>query len=245
MRVVGRTNARNARDSWSAWEWFCFCGLLAASHTIARPCAALARARWLAPARWWPKFKTYASFEFGPGASRFRQTVAPSCVTRHRTTVVRIAAAPQSAATTEWLRRERQTISDLKRNRREAAGERFLCAIQLCTVQRMSSARGNSARGANKQISKTREIRGRQGLWLCFCARQALADSNSWSMLPMEWLSGAVSASSSSLFKKRASCSCRPSAPSSGPEIAMISTLHACDMKPHLVAARTVVGIIE
>jgi hypothetical protein len=46
-------------------------------------------------------------------------------------------------------------------------------------------------------------------------------------------------------FKKRASFSSQPSAPSSGPEIAVVTTLHACDKKPHLAVAQAVVGSIE
>jgi hypothetical protein len=98
---------------------------------------------------------------------------------------------------------------------------------------------------ANKRIMNMRAIRGQRRQWLCFCGRENASNSDSWPLLPMEWLSRAVAASSSSLFKKRASCSSLPRSPSSGPEIAVVNTLHACDKKPPTLVAQTVVGVPE
>jgi hypothetical protein len=98
---------------------------------------------------------------------------------------------------------------------------------------------------ANKQVLKTREIRGQRGTWSCFCGRQDASDSVSRPWLPTEWLSRAVSAWSCRSSKKRASLSSQPRAPSSRPEIGMVSMLRACDKKPRTLVAQTVVGVPE
>jgi hypothetical protein len=46
-------------------------------------------------------------------------------------------------------------------------------------------------------------------------------------------------------IQKCATFSSQPSAPSSGPENAVVSMLHACDGKPPLVVAQAVVGVPE
>jgi hypothetical protein len=102
-----------------------------------------------------------------------------------------------------------------------------------------------SHNGANEQKTKTRDIRGQQRQWLCFCGRQKASDIVVWPLLQTEWLSRTAAAAFLPSFKKRSSFSSQPIAPSSGPEIAVVSTLHSCDKKPHLVVAQTVVGAPE
>jgi hypothetical protein len=120
-------------------------------------------------------------------------------------------------------------------------GARHDCASHETCCCRETVSRDN----ANKRIMNMRAFRGQRRQWFCFCGRENASNSDSWPLLPMEWLSRAVSASSSSSFKKRASFSIQPRAPSSRPQIAAVSTLRICDGKPPAFAATSFVSVPE
>jgi hypothetical protein len=99
--------------------------------------------------------------------------------------------------------------------------------------------------GTNKRMTNMRAIRGQRRQWLCFCGRLNASNTVLRPWLLIVLLSRAVSACLRSMLKKRASFSSQPRASSSRPEIAVVDTLHACDKKPPVVVARTVVGVPE
>jgi hypothetical protein len=122
---------------------------------------------------------------------------------------------------------------------------RLLCTIRLHSARRVSRDETAPRDHANKRIMNMRAVRGQRSMWFCFWGRRNASNTVSRPLLSMKSLSRAVLTKSCPLFKKRASLSSQPRAPSSGPENAVVSTLHACDKKPHLVVAQTVVGIHE
>jgi hypothetical protein len=139
----------------------------------------------------------------------------------------------------------RRTLFKLELSHCEAAHGRLPCTRRRCTARRCRRNEITPHDRANKRSVNMRAIRGQRRQWLCFSRRLEASDMVLRPWLPMNMLSRADAASLLPWFKKRASCSSLPRAPSSRPEIATVSTTHARVTKPRAMVGRTRVSVSE